>query len=84
MVKERGNLMEFEGTVLQPNFREKEKRYRATIVEKENFISLLTGELAERAETITVLKTEIKELKDENLKVRQRFRNFRANAKDDQ
>jgi predicted RNase H-like nuclease (RuvC/YqgF family) len=73
--------MEFEGTVLQPQFREKEKRYRATILEKDNAIGELTAKLIERSEAIAILELEIKELKEEVKGLRNRFRNFKAKVK---
>ncbi len=70
--------MEFEGTVLQPNFREKEKRYRATIAERDASIESLMTKISVLAEEATKLKLEIKDLKEENIKTKHRFRNFKA------
>jgi uncharacterized coiled-coil DUF342 family protein len=74
-------MVDFEGTVLQPNFREKEKRYKATITGLGQTIEGLKVDIDVANSTIDKLLKDIKELKEELTGVRSRFRNFKAQTK---
>jgi hypothetical protein len=70
--------MEFEGTVLQPNFREKEKRYKATILGLENTITELKANIVSKDLWIEKMAVNEQELKDEIKQLKIKHRNFKA------
>jgi FtsZ-binding cell division protein ZapB len=72
--------MEFEGSVLQPNFRQKEKMYNAKIFSLNQIIEELRSDLSIAYDTINIHKEEIKELKEEVKATKVRYRNFKAQA----
>ena len=70
--------MEFEGSVLQPNFREKEKRYRATIAGLESKVSSLSEQLIFSNAATDICHEHIKELQAEIKQLKVKHRNFKA------
>jgi hypothetical protein len=73
--------MEFEGEVLQPNIRAKEKQWKMILENKDFQLKQMFDDfvsMKDRLEQITQRNTELKE---ELQGVKDRFRNFRASVK---
>ena len=73
--------MEFEGEVLQPNIRAKEKQWRMILEEKDRQIKEMFNDFVRMKDTLEEMTRRNGELKEELQTVRDRYRNFRANVK---
>ena len=73
--------MEFEGEVLQPNIRAKEKQWRMILEEKDRQLNGMYDDFVRMKDTLEDMTKRNTELKEELQAVKDRFRNFRANVK---
>jgi regulator of replication initiation timing len=73
--------MEFEGEILQPNIRAKEKQWRMILEEKDRQLNGMYDDFVRMKDTLEDMTKRNTELKEELQAVKDRFRNFRANVK---
>ena len=73
--------MEFDGEVLQPNIRAKEKQWRMILEEKDRQLNGMYDDFVRMKDTLEDMTKRNTELKEELQAVKDRFRNFRANVK---
>lgn len=73
--------MEFEGEVLQPNIRAKEKQWKLILEEKDRQLNGMYDDFVRMKDTLEDMTKRNTELKEELQAVKDRFRNFRANVK---
>ena len=73
--------MEFEGEVLQPNIRAKEKQWRMILEEKDRQLNGMYDDFVRMKDTLEDMTKRNTELKEELQAVKDRFRKFRANVK---
>ena len=73
--------MEFEGEILQPNIKAKEKQWRMILEEKDPQLNEMHSDLVHMKEVVDDMTRRNVELKEELQTVRDRYRNFRANVK---
>lgn len=73
--------MEFDGEVLQPNIRAKEKQWRMILEAKDAQLKTMDSDFVHMKETLDDMTRRNIELKEELQAVKDRFRNFRANVK---
>jgi hypothetical protein len=73
--------MEFDGEVLQPNIRAKEKQWKMILEHKDFQLKGMCDDLVHMKETLDDMTRRNIELKKELQAVKDRFRNFRANVK---
>ena len=73
--------MEFDGEVLQPNIRAKEKQWRMILEEKDRQLNGMYDDFVRMKDTLEDMTKRNTELKEELQAVKDRFRNYRANVK---
>ena len=73
--------MEFDGEVLQPNIRAKEKQWKLILEEKDRQLNGMYDDFVRMKDTLEDMTKRNTELKEELQAVKDRFRNFRANEK---
>ena len=73
--------MEFEGEILQPNIKAKEKQWRMILEEKDRQLKEMHSDLVHMKEVLDDMTRRNMELKEELQTVKDRYRNFRANVK---
>lgn len=73
--------MEFDGEVLQPNIRAKEKQWKLILEEKDRQLNGMYDDFVRMKDTLEDMTKRNTELKEELQAVKDRFRNFRANVK---
>jgi len=73
--------MEFEGEVLQPNIRAKEKQWKMILENKDSQLVAMHNDLIHMKEVLDDMTRRNIELKEELQGVKDRFRNFRASVK---
>ena len=73
--------MEFDGEVLQPNIRAKEKQWKLILEEKDRQLNGMYDDFVRMKDTLEDMTKRNTELKKELQAVKDRFRNFRANVK---
>jgi regulator of replication initiation timing len=73
--------MEFEGEILQPNIRAKEKQWRMILEEKDRQIKEMHNDLVHMKEVLDDMTRRNTELKEELQGVKDRYRNYRASVK---
>lgn len=73
--------MEFEGEVLQPNVKAKEKQWRMILEEKDRQIVAISRDVDNLTESLAMVTAANLELKQELQTTKERFRNFRASVK---
>ena len=73
--------MEFDGEVLQPNIRAKEKQWKLILEEKDRQLNGMYDDFVRMKDTLEDMTKRNMELKEELKSVKDRFRNYRANVK---
>jgi regulator of replication initiation timing len=73
--------MEFDGEVLQPNIRAKEKQWKLILEEKDRQLNGMYDDFVRMKDTLEDMTKRNTELKEELQAVKDRFRNYRANVK---
>ena len=73
--------MEFDGEVLQPNIRAKEKQWKLILEEKDRQLNGMYDDFVRMKDTLEDMTKRNTELKEELQAVKDRFRNFRANVR---
>lgn len=73
--------MEFEGEILQPNIKAKEKQWRMILEEKDRQLNGMYDDFVRMKDTLEDMTKRNTELKEELQAVKDRFRSYRANVK---
>ena len=73
--------MEFEGEILQPNIRAKEKQWKMILESKDFQLKQMFDDFVSMKDRLEQMAQRNTELKDELQGVKDRFRNFRASVK---